>query len=57
MALAPAICSHVCPGGKLALSGILAEQAEKLIASYAPYLQLDVADTRDGWVCLTGINI
>lgn len=57
IALAPAICSHVRPGGKLALSGILAEQAEKLFASYAPYLQLGVADTRDGWVCLTGIKI
>ena len=53
-ALAPAICSHVRPGGLLALSGILAEQAEELIAIYAPYLPLSVADTRDGWVCLSG---
>ncbi len=53
-ALAPAICSHVRPGGQLALSGILAEQAEELIAIYAPYLPLSVADTRDGWVCLFG---
>ena len=55
-ALAPAICSHVCPGGKLALSGILAEQSEELLATYAPYLALSVADTRDGWVCLAGIK-
>ncbi|MFZ4537339.1 50S ribosomal protein L11 methyltransferase [Propionivibrio sp.] len=55
-ALAPAICAHVRPGGKLALSGILAEQTEELIASYAPYLPLSVADTRDGWVCLAGIK-
>ena len=55
-ALAPAICSHVRPGGKLALSGILAEQSEELLATYAPYLALSVADTRDGWVCLTGIK-
>ena len=53
-ALAPAICAHVRPGGKLALSGILAEQAEELIATYAPYVPLSVADTRDGWVCLAG---
>lgn len=53
-ALAPAICSHVRPGGQLALSGILAEQAGELIAAYAPYLPLAVADTRDGWVCLAG---
>ncbi len=53
-ALAPAICSHVRPGGALALSGILVEQAEELSALYAPYIQLAVADTREGWVCLAG---
>jgi len=55
-ALAPAICSHVRPGGKLALSGILAEQADDLIGVYAPYATLAVEDTRDGWVCLAGIR-
>ena len=53
-ALAPAITGHVRPGGQLALSGILAEQAEELIAIYAPYIPLSVADTREGWVCLAG---
>ena len=53
-ALAPAICSHVRPGGKLALSGILSEQADELIAFYAPYVPLTVADSREGWVCLSG---
>lgn len=53
-ALAPAIAGHVRPGGQLALSGILAEQADELIAIYAPYLPLSVADTREGWVCLAG---
>lgn len=52
--LAPAICAHVRPGGELALSGILAEQAEELIAIYADWIPLHVADTREGWVCLTG---
>ncbi|WP_263768457.1 50S ribosomal protein L11 methyltransferase [Propionivibrio soli] len=53
-ALAPAICSHVLPGGRLALSGILAEQTDDLIEAYAPYIALDVAGTREGWVCLAG---
>lgn len=53
-ALAPAICSHVRPGGQLALSGILAEQTGELIAAYAPWVPLSVADTREGWVCLSG---
>lgn len=53
-ALAPAICAHVRPGGRLALSGILAAQTEELIAAYAPWLPLAVADSREGWVCLAG---
>jgi ribosomal protein L11 methyltransferase len=53
-ALAPAIVSHLRPGGRLALSGILAEQADDLIACYVPYIGLSVADTREGWVCLSG---
>ncbi len=54
--LAPAICGHLRPGGALALSGILVEQADELIAIYAPWLPLTVADSRDGWVCLAGIK-
>lgn len=53
-ALAPAICGHVRPGGRLALSGILVEQVDDLIAAYAPWLTLAVADQREGWVCLAG---
>ena len=53
-ALAPAICSHVRPGGYLALSGILSEQSEELIVGYAPWICLEVADCREGWVCLAG---
>ena len=52
--LAPAIYNHIRRGGRLALSGILAEQSDQLVAAYAPYLPLRVADTRDGWVCLAG---
>ena len=53
-ALAPAVCAYVRPGGQLALSGILVEQIDELIAAYAPWLALTVADTREGWVCLSG---
>lgn len=52
--LAAAICACVKPGGQLALSGILAEQAEEIIAIYGQWLPLTVADTREGWVCLSG---
>lgn len=53
-ALAPAIVGHVSPGGLLALSGILVEQSDDLIAIYAPWIALVVAGTNDGWVCLAG---
>ncbi len=52
--LAAAICAHVQPGGKLALSGILVEQAEEIIEIYRPWLALTIADQREGWVCLAG---
>ncbi|EXI92555.1 MAG: Ribosomal protein L11 methyltransferase [Candidatus Accumulibacter sp. BA-94] len=52
--LAPALCSHLRPGGLLALSGILVEQSDDLIEAYAPHLSLSVVDTREGWVCLAG---
>lgn len=52
--LAPAICAHVRSGGRLALSGILREQAEEIIGIYAQWLPLAVADVREDWVCLAG---
>ena len=53
-ALAPALCRHAKPGGKLALSGILAEQASEIIAIYAPWVSLSVFGEHEGWVCLSG---
>ncbi len=54
--LAPAICAHVRSGGRLALSGILRAQAEEIIAIYANWLPMEVADTREDWVCLSGVK-
>ena len=54
--MAPLISAHVRQGGSLALSGVLFEQAEELIAAYAPYLPLGIADARDGWICLAGVK-
>ena len=54
--LAPAICAHVRSGGRLALSGILREQADEIIAIYAQWMPMHVADTREDWVCLAGIK-
>lgn len=54
--LAPAICAHVRSGGRLALSGILREQADEIIAIYAQWIPLQVADVREDWVCLAGVK-
>lgn len=54
--LAAAICAHVRSGGRLALSGILREQADEIIAVYAPWIPLEVADVREDWVCLSGVR-
>ncbi len=52
--LAPLLASHTRPGGRLALSGILATQAADVLAAYAPYFGM-VIDGQDGdWVCLAG---
>ena len=51
--LAPLLCGHVAAGGDLVLAGILERQTDELKAAYAPYLQLEVADSEDGWVLMT----
>jgi len=52
--LAPAICARVRGGGRLALSGILREQADGIMAIYGQWLPMQVADFREDWVCLAG---
>ena len=51
--LAPLLCAHVAPGGHLVLAGILERQAEELQAAYAPYADLRVADSQEGWILMT----
>ncbi len=52
--LAPLLSARLAPGGRLALSGVLASQARRVIAAYAPYLALCVGAEREGWVRLEG---
>lgn len=51
--LAPLLCAHVKPGASLVLAGILERQADELKQAYAPYCQLQVADSEDGWILMT----
>jgi ribosomal protein L11 methyltransferase len=52
--LAPLLCAHLASGGHLVLAGILERQAEELTQAYAPWIDLHVADTEDGWILMTG---
>lgn len=44
-------------GGRLALSGILAEQAEDVRAAYAGCFDLEPTATLDGWVRISGTRV
>jgi ribosomal protein L11 methyltransferase len=52
--LAPRFAQAVRPGGALALSGLLADQAAAVTAAYRPWFDIATAATRDGWVLLAG---
>jgi ribosomal protein L11 methyltransferase len=52
--LAPVICAHTRPGGRIALSGILEEQAQGVIDAYAPWASLAVSQHDSGWVLVSG---
>lgn len=51
--LAPLLCKHVAPGGRLLLAGILERQCEELTQAYAPYCALEVLDSREGWILMS----
>jgi len=54
--LAPLLCSYVASGGSLVLAGILERQADELKAAYAPWIELVVADSEDGWILMTATS-
>ncbi|WP_313221436.1 50S ribosomal protein L11 methyltransferase [Stutzerimonas nitrititolerans] len=56
VALAPQITALVKPGGRLALSGVLAEQAEEVRAAYRDTFDLDPTEEKDGWVRISGVR-
>ncbi|HRP66183.1 MAG TPA: 50S ribosomal protein L11 methyltransferase [Thauera sp.] len=52
--LAPAIAARITAGGRVALSGVLATQAEQVIEAWAPFVTLHVGASLDGWIRLEG---
>jgi len=51
--LAPTLSQHVKPGGRLVLSGLLAEQAAGVMAAYAENFTFDPPAIKDGWARLS----
>jgi ribosomal protein L11 methyltransferase len=52
--LAPVIASHTLPQGRIALAGILEDQAGEVAKAYEPWARLDIV-ARDGpWVLMAG---
>jgi ribosomal protein L11 methyltransferase len=54
--LAPLLAGRVAPGGQIALSGVLAAQAQQVIEAYRPHIALSVGAELDGWVRLEGMK-
>ena len=54
--LAPTIAGLTRSGGKLALSGLLAEQAEAISRCYSQWFTMSAPEQEGDWVVLTGIK-
>jgi ribosomal protein L11 methyltransferase len=54
--LAPVLAAHCRPGGRIALAGILAPQADAVAEAYAQWFDMAPFADEDGWVCLEGVR-
>jgi ribosomal protein L11 methyltransferase len=54
--MAPLLAGRVRAGGRLVLSGILAEQADDVMAVYREWFAFDPAAQDEGWVRLSGVK-
>ena len=52
--LAPLLAGRTRVGGRIALSGLLVEQADAVTAAYRPWFDVGLTGERDGWGLLTG---
>jgi ribosomal protein L11 methyltransferase len=52
--MASMLSSKVKPGGRIALSGILARQADEVARVYQQWIDIAVWREHEGWVCLAG---
>ncbi|MEW6676305.1 MAG: 50S ribosomal protein L11 methyltransferase [Pseudomonadota bacterium] len=55
-ALMPLLAARVRPGGRIALSGILADQATEILGIYGQQFDMALWREEEGWVCLEGVK-
>jgi len=55
--LAPLLAAQTEVGGRIALSGILAAQADAVIEAYSPWCAMAVEESEQGWVRIAGERI
>ena len=56
VSLAPQLTDLVRPGGRIALSGILAEQTDEILTAYKGAFELDPVAEKDGWIRVSGVR-
>jgi ribosomal protein L11 methyltransferase len=54
--LAPLLAGFTRSGGRIALAGILTEQADSVGAAYSPWFEIGPFSEHDGWTCLAGVR-
>ncbi|HMN45762.1 MAG TPA: 50S ribosomal protein L11 methyltransferase [Povalibacter sp.] len=54
--LAATLASLVKPGGRIVLSGLLTEQAERVATHYTPWFDIAPVSVHDGWARIDGIR-
>lgn len=57
VALGEQIAALTRSGGKLALSGLLAEQADEVIAHYSQWFKMNAPQQQGDWILLSGIKL
>ena len=55
--LAPTLASHLKPGGRIALSGLVLKQADAVIAKYEEFFDnVELEEVEDDWALVTGVK-
>lgn len=54
--LAPVLARAMCPGGKLALSGVLPQQAGEMRAAYLEWFDFVETQEDEGWICISAVK-